>query len=184
MIEIHDNPGPGAQTETTLPADPGADMESRLMAKPTTESHTDRAPHTTNGSTSRAPRSLSGQGLTYKLSTEIEGLKRDLVHTSGNRAAKTLAKAHNLRVTLITLGAGASLDPHAIAGGAALHVLQGRLNVHPEGVTQLLEAGDLIILADNLRKPVEALEDSTLLAVVAWPDGAGAWDGEAANGHL
>jgi quercetin dioxygenase-like cupin family protein len=154
------------------------------MAQPITESHVDRAPHTTNGTSSRAPRSLSGQGLTFKLSTEIEGLKRDLLHTSGNRAAKTLAKAHNLRVTLITLGAGATLDPHAIAGGAALHVLEGRLTVHPESGTQVLEAGELIVLADNLRKPVEALERTTLLAVVAWPDGAGAWDGEAANGHL
>jgi quercetin dioxygenase-like cupin family protein len=153
------------------------------MAHPITEPHSARAPHTTNGSTSRAPRTLSGH-LTYTLSTEIDGLKHDLKHTSGKRAAKTLAKAHNLRVTLITLGAGATLDPHAIAGGAALHMLEGRLSVHPDDVTQVLEAGDLIILADNLRKPVEALEDSTLLAVVAWPNGAGAWDGEAANGHL
>jgi quercetin dioxygenase-like cupin family protein len=170
MIEIHDDAGPGAQTGP--------------MPQPVTESHSDRAPHTTNGTSSRAPRSLSGQGLTFRLSTEIDGLKHDLLHTSGNRAAKTLAKAHNLRVTLITLGAGATLDPHAIAGGAALHLLVGRLNVHPEAGTQVLEAGDLIILADNLRKPVEALQDSTLLAVVAWPNGAGAWDGEAAKGHL
>src|ERR1700731_2410927 len=126
------------------------------MTQTVTEPHTPRAPHTTNGSASRAARSLSGKGLTFTLATEIDGLKRDLKHTSGNRAAKTLAKAHNLRVTLITLGAGATLDPHAIAGGAALHLLQGRLTVHPEGVTQELQAGDLTILPDNLRKPVEA----------------------------
>jgi quercetin dioxygenase-like cupin family protein len=171
MIELHDDQPVSAQTWET-------------MAQPITESHSDRAPHTTNGSSSRAPRSLSGKGLTFTLASEIDGLKRDLKHTSGNRAAKTLAKAHNLRVTLITLGAGATLDPHAIAGGAALHLLQGRLTVHPEGSTQVLAAGELIILSENLRKPVEALEDSTLLAVVAWPDGAGAWNGEAANGHL
>jgi len=153
------------------------------MAHPVTELHSARPPHTTTGSTSRAPRTLSGH-LTYTLASEIDSLKHDLQHTSGKRAAKTLAKAHNLRVTLITLGAGATLDPHAIAGGAALHLLEGRLSVHPDDVTQVLEAGDLIILADNLRKPVEALADSTLLAVVAWPDGAGAWEGEAANGHL
>jgi len=64
---------------------------------------------------------------------------------------------------------------------------EGIFDVRDRGdrwVRIFVEAGDLIILADNLRKPVEALEDSTLLAVVAWPDGAGAWDGEAANGHL
>jgi quercetin dioxygenase-like cupin family protein len=168
MIEIHDESGPDQQT--------GAYTMAHSITEP-------RAPHTTTGSESRAPRTLSGH-LTYTLSTEIDSLKHDLEHTSGKRAAKTLAKDHNLRVTLITLATGATIDPHAIAGGAALHLLEGRLSVHPDDVTQVLEAGELIILADNLRKPIEALENSTVLAVVAWPDGAGAWDGEAAHGHL
>jgi hypothetical protein len=46
--------------------------------------------------------------MIFTPSTEMQGLKRDLEHTSGNRAPKTLAKAHNLHVTLITLGAGAN----------------------------------------------------------------------------
>jgi len=40
------------------------------------------------------------------------------------------------------------------------------------------------VLNQNLRKPVEALDDTTVLAVVAWPDGAGAWDAEMAGGRL
>jgi Bacterial regulatory proteins, tetR family len=45
-------------------------------------------------------------------------------------------------------------------------------------------AGDVVVLNQNLREPVEALEDATVLAMVAWPDGAGAWDLEAGGGRL
>ena len=51
-------------------------------------------------------------------------------------------------------------------------------------MAQEVGVGDLVVLSQNLRRPVEALESATLLAVVAWPDEAGAWDMEAANGHL
>ena len=36
----------------------------------------------------------------------------------------------------------------------------------------------------TLEVTAEALEDATILAVVAWPDGAGAWDAELAGGRL
>ncbi|MGI9146258.1 MAG: hypothetical protein ACR2IK_06915 [Chloroflexota bacterium] len=79
---------------------------------------------------------------------------------------------------------GATIDPHAIAGGATLHVLEGRLRIHPANVAEEVGVGDLVVLNQNFRRPVEALEDATVLAVVAWPDEAGAWAMEAANGHL
>jgi hypothetical protein len=34
MIEVHDEPGPGEQTGTTLRADPGAEMEDRPWHTP------------------------------------------------------------------------------------------------------------------------------------------------------
>ncbi len=154
------------------------------MANITTYSDTERPAHTTNGSSRRQARSVSAQGLIYRLPVEIQGLKEDLAHTTGGRAAKTLAKANNLRVALITLRSGSTIDPHAIAGGATLHVLEGRLRIHPSDVAEEVGVGDLVVLNQNLRKPVEALEDATVLAVVAWPDEAGAWAMEAANGHL
>jgi quercetin dioxygenase-like cupin family protein len=74
------------------------------------------------------------------------------------------------------LRSGSTIDPHAIAGGATLYVLEGRLRLHPEGVAEEVGTGDVVVLNQNLRKPVLALDDATVLAVVAWPDGAGAWD--------
>ncbi len=46
-----------------------------------------------------------------------------------------------------------------------------------------VEAGDLVVLSQNLGGPAEALEDATIQAVVAWPDGAGDWDAELAGGR-
>jgi quercetin dioxygenase-like cupin family protein len=122
--------------------------------------------------------------MIFQVASEIQSLKEDLAQTTGGRAAKRLAKSRNLRVALITLRSGSTIDPHAIAGGAALYVLEGRLRIHPEDVAEQVEAGDVVVVNQNLRKPVVALDDATVLAVVAWPDGAGAWDAESAGGRL
>ncbi len=140
--------------------------------------------HTTSGTSRRPAHLLSGQGLTYRLPDEISSLWQDLPRTSGQRSAKTLAKADNLRVALIALEAGAMMDPRAVTGGASLHVLQGRLKVHADGHVREVQPGELMVLSHNLHEQVEALERSAFLAMVAWPNGAGAWPMEVATGHL
>jgi quercetin dioxygenase-like cupin family protein len=120
----------------------------------------------------------------YRLSDEIDGLWHDLPRTSGHRSAKTLAKSHNLRVALIALDAGAAMDPQAVDGGASLHVLQGRLRVHTDGQVREVKPGELVVLSRNFRERVEALERCAFLAMVAWPNGAGAWQMEASTGRL
>jgi quercetin dioxygenase-like cupin family protein len=141
-------------------------------------------PHTTTGTARRPAHGLSGQGLTYRMPEEIDSLWKDLPRTSGRRSAKTLAKSDNLRVALVALDAGTTMDPQAVAGGATLHLLQGRLNVHADGQVCELQPGELMVLSHNLRERIEALERSAFLAMVAWPNGAGAWQMEEANGHL
>jgi quercetin dioxygenase-like cupin family protein len=137
----------------------------------------------TSGSPRRGGRSVTGQGLTYELPEEVRALRRDLSRTSGGRAAKTLVKADNLRVVLIALRAGTTLDPHAITGAASLHVLDGRLAVQVAGHSVAVDGGTFVVLSENLHEPVAALEDAVLLATVAWPDRAGAWDLDMAAGH-
>jgi quercetin dioxygenase-like cupin family protein len=137
----------------------------------------------TSGSSRRSGRSLTGQGLTYELPGEVRALRSDLSRTSGGRAAKTLVKADNLRVVLIALRAGTTLDPHAIAGAASLHVLDGRLAVQVAGHSRAVQAGTFVVLSENLHEPVVALEDAVLLATVAWPDRAGAWGLDMVEGH-
>jgi quercetin dioxygenase-like cupin family protein len=143
-----------------------------------------RESHATGGTAQRAAHPLSGQGLLFHLEDEIRDLRSELGRTSGGRAAKTLAKAGGLRVTLILLRGGVTVDPQAAAGGASLQVLEGRLRMQAD--TRVLEAtpGDLVVLGENLREPIRAEEDSLFLVTVAWPEGAGAWEQEATTGRL
>jgi quercetin dioxygenase-like cupin family protein len=143
-----------------------------------------RQGHATSGTAQRAAHPLSGQGLLFNLGDEVQSLRADLGRATGGRAAKTLAKSDRLRVTLVLLQGGVTLDPQASAGGASLHVLEGRLRVQAD--TRVLEArpGDLVVLGENLRQPITAEEEAAFLVTVAWPEGAGAWEQEAATGRL
>jgi quercetin dioxygenase-like cupin family protein len=140
--------------------------------------------HATSGTAQRPAHSLSGHGLTYTLSDEIQMLRKDLDRTSGGRAAKTLAKAGGLRVTLVLLQGGTTLDAQATAGGASLHVLEGQLRLQGDGNERTARQGDLIVLADNLRGSINADQQTAVLVTVAWPEGAGAWEQEARAGRL
>jgi quercetin dioxygenase-like cupin family protein len=140
--------------------------------------------HTTTGTQRRPAHVLSGKGLTFALEDEARQLSSELAATSGGRAAKTLAKAAGLRATLVLLEAGRTLTPESAAGGASLQVLSGRLRITIDGESIQAGPGNLVILSDNLREPIAADEESLFLLTVAWPEGAGAWNQEAAAGRL
>ena len=142
------------------------------------------ATHMTTGTDRRAAHSLSGDGLMFRFSDEIEELRQDLARSSGQRSAKTLAKAGNLRVTLICLEAEATIQPEASNGGATIQVIEGRLRVQTDGSITELRPGQLVVLNANLREPIQAAERAAFLLTVAWPDGAGAWSQEQASGRL
>jgi len=81
-----------------------------------------RQGHATSGTALRPARPLSGQGLVFRLADELRSLRGELASTSGGRAGKTLAKFGGLRVTLVLLQSGVTLDPQATAGGASLQI--------------------------------------------------------------
>ncbi len=138
--------------------------------------------HTTSGTERRAGHIVSG-GV-FRVADEVGNLWQDLGRSSGGRSGKTLAKSAGLRVTLVALESGVTLDPEAAAGGASVQVLEGRIAVQCDGERCELGPGELIALGQNLREPVQALERSAFLLTVAWPEGAGAWDQEAKAGRL
>jgi len=140
--------------------------------------------HTTTGTARRAPHDLEGELLHFRFEQEIADLRSDLNRASGSRTAKTLAKSGGLRVLLVVLDEGVTLEPEAAAGASTLQVLDGRLRVSANGQTQELGPGELAVLSQNLREPVEALQPSAFVLTVAWPEGAGAWDEEASRGQL
>jgi len=119
---------------------------------------------------------MSGRGQVFNWRDELQLLREDLPRASGGRAAKTLAKTDVLRVTLVLLASGATLNPESATGGASVHVVDGRLRMQTEGEQWELSSGDLIVLEENLREPITALAETAFLVTVAWPSGAGASD--------
>ena len=140
--------------------------------------------HETSGTAMREAHQMSGRGHVFRVSEELRGLQRDLEHTSGGRAAKTLAKTEGLRVTLVLIKKDFGMNPEAAAGGASLEVVAGRLRVSAGGQPWEVGPGELIVLPDNLREPITALEETAFLLTVAWPAGAGAWEQELSRGHV
>jgi quercetin dioxygenase-like cupin family protein len=136
----------------------------------------------TRGTAHRAARQMSGRGHVFALPDEVRTLRGELKHTSGGRAAKTLAKTDGVRVTLVLLRSGATLNPESTVGGASLHLLEGRVRVQAEGDQWDLGPHDLIVLGENLREPVTAIDEAAFLVTVAWPAGAGASEGANTSG--
>ena len=139
---------------------------------------TTKQEHQTSGTSRRGPRQMSGRGAVFQIADEVRSLRQDLEFTSGGRAARTLAKSEGLRVTLVLIEKDFGLNPEATAGGASVEVLTGRLRVQASGEPCEVGAGELIVLADNLREPITAVEQTAFLLTVAWPAGAGAWEQE------
>jgi quercetin dioxygenase-like cupin family protein len=145
---------------------------------------THKQEHKTSGTPRREAHRMSGRGLVFRVAEDIDSLRHDLEHTSGGRAAKTLAKTEGLRVTLVLIKKGSEVNPEATAGGASIEVLAGRLRVRAGGEPWDVGAGELMVLPDNLRERITALEETAFLLTVAWPAGAGAWEQEMTGRQL
>jgi quercetin dioxygenase-like cupin family protein len=140
--------------------------------------------HVTTGTAARESRSLGGPGLHFSLDEERREAARQLAGASGGRTAKTLAKTGSLRVTLVVAAAGTNIDPEAAAGEAMIQVLDGQIDLEVDGNRMQLGPGELVVLSENLREPIRAVQESAFLVTIAWPEGAGAWDQEKKEGKL
>jgi quercetin dioxygenase-like cupin family protein len=139
--------------------------------------------HMTSGTDRREAHSLSGEGVVFRLNDEIQGLRQDLSRSSGHRTAKTLAKSGGLRVTMVQVDANETIQPESSNGASTVQVLEGRLRMQTDGSMHELGPGEMMVLEENLRRPIQAAERSTFLVTVAWPEGAGAWQQEQASGR-
>ena len=86
------------------------------------------------------------------------------------RSAKTLVKYPDLRVVLMTMKAGARLEPHKTNARFALLCLSGHLRMYLDEATVEATAGELLALDRNLSHEVEAVRESAILLFMAWPN--------------
>jgi len=111
----------------------------------------------------------------FELAAEIERFPPG--EGASGRRAETLVKSDRLRVVLVTMRAGASLDEHTAPGPVAIQALRGRFAVWvggQEDQTPEIAAGGLIVLAAGAPHAVRALADGAFLLTIGWPaSGAG-----------
>jgi quercetin dioxygenase-like cupin family protein len=123
---------------------------------------------TTTGTAHRPPYAHSGQALTFDLATEVQRLHQEEIWQHSSHNARTLYKDHDLRVVLIAMKAGASLDEHIVAGRLAIQVLSGQLRLQVAGQQVDLPAGRLMAIDYAVHYEIEAEEESSFLLTVAY----------------
>ena len=111
-------------------------------------------------------RPLAAPALHFRLQEELRRLRGEPDWTSGRRSI-TLAKHGGLRVVLIAMLAGATLDEHVAAGALTVQVLEGRVRFTAGGETLMLVPGELLALEPGLPHEVHAMDASAFLLTLA-----------------
>jgi quercetin dioxygenase-like cupin family protein len=87
--------------------------------------------------------------------------------------ARTIVHLDALRLTLITVDAGARVNEHRTDHPLSIQTLSGHVVVHADGMAFDLPQGKLLVVDSGVPHDVEAHEDSTVLVTVSVPEAAG-----------
>lgn len=108
-----------------------------------------------------------------EIAREMRG-ESEYAHGEGH-AARTIVRAHDLRVVLIAIRAGAHIAEHLAQGTVAIQLVSGRVRIRlprlarqHEDRFEELAPGRLLALDGGLAHSVEAVEDSALLVTLGW----------------
>jgi quercetin dioxygenase-like cupin family protein len=101
----------------------------------------------------------------FDLNAEIDRFVPD---GASGRRSETLVKTKDLRVVLVTMRAGTTLQEHSAPGTTTMQPLSGRFVFTAEGVDREIAPGDLISAAPGVRHVVQAIEDGAFLLTLAW----------------
>src|SRR6185369_6471781 len=104
----------------------------------------------------RTPHAMAAPVLHFGLQDEIRRLHGENAAAAdgGGRNAITLVKDGPLRVVLILLPAGASMDEHAAPGPATVHVLGGRVRIGAQTDECTCAAGGLVVFNGGIAHTV------------------------------
>ena len=117
----------------------------------------------------RTPRPLAGELLSFDLTNEVSAL-RDEAGLSKGHNGRTLLKLGALRVVLVTLDAGASIQEHLSTEPLAFHPQRGHLLLRRGEDVVHLRPEQLAAVNRGVSYTLEAVEDSALLIWVGWEE--------------
>lgn len=112
---------------------------------------------------------LSRRVMAFDLASESGQLSMapEATHT-----ARTLAKLDTIRLTVMKIKAGETVQEHQVAHQVSLHTLSGHVVLHIEGDPVDMPAGHVTVLGRGVAHDIAATEDSTVLITVSAPEAA------------
>jgi quercetin dioxygenase-like cupin family protein len=114
-----------------------------------------------------------------KLDLDTEIVRYPPSDGASGRRAETLIKTDRLRVVLITMRAGASLQKHVAHGPITIQALRGRFVITVAGEESTLATGELMVLEGATPHAVRAEQDGAFLLTLVWDP---SWHGRS-GGH-
>ena len=127
-------------------------------------------PGETTGTSQRPAQRLAAPLLTFDIASELEQLRREDTWQREDHNAITLVKEPDFRVVLVAVKRGGRLEEHHTHGRISIQVISGLLRLHLPDQTIDLPEGRLLALDRQIKHDVEALEESSFLLTVAWPE--------------
>jgi quercetin dioxygenase-like cupin family protein len=112
---------------------------------------------------------ISGSALLLNIEEESRSVLEAARTAEAGHTAKTLVKEGPLRIVILGFTPGSSLKEHRAGGPVSLAVLSGSLEVSALDSSELLGAGEALVLASDVPHSVTVKEYSALLLTIAWP---------------
>ena len=106
---------------------------------------------------------LAGRVIVFDAATQEAKVRQWSAASKTGRAAKTLVKEGQLRVTLMGLRKGTVLGSHQVEGEVSIHVLRGALEIRTDDGALRVPKGGIAVLHAGVRHDARALRDTSIL---------------------
>lgn len=114
-------------------------------------------------------------GVIFDLATIEQEMRSEEAYAREGHTARTLVRAHDLRVVLIAMTAGSRIPAHTADETVSIQTLTGRLRLQLPRLARQREArivdlpiGRLLVLEPGNEHSVEAIGDSAFLLTFGW----------------
>lgn len=108
---------------------------------------------------------VSGSELTFSLADEIRTVREELA-SGHERSGRTLVKEGGLRLTLVGVKAGGTIQPHKADGPISVQVLDGEIEFEAQGKRHTLATGSLLVLDSQVQHSVRSPRGGIFLLTV------------------
>lgn len=122
-------------------------------------------------STYQRTRRMAAPVLAFSLDRDADDISRKAAAASAGRAAQTLMKDGPVRLTLVGLKDGTTIQSHTAPGPITIQTLRGTLRITAGDDVSTVPAGSLIAIEANLSHDVTGSGDSAFLLTLFLPEG-------------